>query len=362
MTLGEIARARELRYASVDSKSPPHFEAFMSITYADSGVDRDKGDLFVKRIEKMVKSTYSKAVKSGVGGFASLYDIGKGRYLAAGTDGVGTKLKVAQMLGIHNTVGIDLVAMCVNDVVCTGARPLFFLDYIGCGKLDLAASEGIIEGIVNGCRQAGAALVGGETAEMPGMYDEGEYDLAGFAVGEVAKKDLLDGTRLKAGDELVGLASSGLHSNGFSLVRKLLRPEEHELLELALTPTRIYVKPALAALENKKLGIRGFAHITGSGFYNIPRINARFKYVITALPETPRIFPELQKRAQLDAREMYSTFNMGVGFVMACQKGKSAELIKFLRKKGEKAFPLGHVEKGKGETVVRANGHDFTLV
>jgi phosphoribosylformylglycinamidine cyclo-ligase len=333
----------------------------MSITYADSGVDRDKGDLFVQRIEKMVKTTYSKAVKSGVGGFASLYEIGKGRLLAAGTDGVGTKLKIAHALDIHDTVGIDLVAMCVNDVVCTGARPLFFLDYIGCGKLDLPVTEGIVKGIVAGCRQAGVALVGGETAEMPGMYDDGEYDLAGFSVGEVTKKGLLDGSKLKAGDELVGLASSGLHSNGFSLVRKLLGDNETELLKLALTPTRIYVKTALATLSSGKFGIRGFAHITGSGFYNIPRINPKFRYVITELPEAPRIFPILQERAKLDAKEMYSTFNMGTGFVMACQKGKADSLIKFLNKKGERAFRLGHVEKGKGETVVRAATHDFTL-
>jgi len=330
----------------------------MSITYADSGVDRDKGDLFVKRIEKMVRTTYNKAVKSGVGGFASLYEIGKGKYLAAGTDGVGTKLKIAQHLKIHDTVGIDLVAMCVNDVVCTGARPMFFLDYIGCGKLDLACSEGIIKGVVDGCRQAGVALVGGETAEMPGMYDDGEYDLAGFSVGEVSKKDLLDGKSLKAGDELVGLASSGLHSNGFSLVRKLINDNETDLLKLALTPTRIYVKNVLAVLASKKFGVRGFAHITGSGFYNIPRINPKFRYVITSLPETPRIFPILQERAKLDAKEMYSTFNMGVGFVIACQKGKSAALVKFLEKKGERAFVLGHVEKGRGETVFEG----FTLV
>lgn len=333
----------------------------MAITYADSGVDRDKGDLFVQRIEKMVRSTYNKAVKSGVGGFASLYEIDKNRYLAAGTDGVGTKLKIAQLLGIHDTVGIDLVAMCVNDVVCTGARPMFFLDYIGCGKLELAASEGIVRGIVNGCKQSGVALVGGETAEMPGMYDEGEYDLAGFAVGEVAKKDLLDGSKLKEGDELIGLASSGLHSNGFSLVRKLLRAEETDLLELALTPTRIYVKNALAALEAKKFGIRGFAHITGSGFYNIPRINPKFRYVIDHVPQPPQIFQVLQERAHLDAKEMYSTFNMGVGFVIACQKGKGESLMSFLSKKGEKAFRMGSVKKGKGEVVVQAAGHDFLL-
>lgn len=334
----------------------------MAITYADAGVDRDKGDLFVQRIEKMVRSTYNKAVKSGVGGFASLYEIGKGRFLAAGTDGVGTKLKIAHHLKIHDTVGIDLVAMCVNDVVCTGARPMFFLDYIGCGKLELATSEGIVKGIVDGCKQSGVALVGGETAEMPGMYDEGEYDLAGFAVGEVAKKDLLDGKSLKAGDELVGLASSGLHSNGFSLVRKLLKENETELLKTALTPTKIYVKSALAVLDSKKFGIRGFAHITGSGFYNIPRINPKFRYVINQVPQAPEIFSVLQERAKLDAKEMYSTFNMGVGFVMACQKGKAESLIKFLNKKGEKAFRLGHVEKGKGEVVMQAGGNQFTLV
>lgn len=333
----------------------------MAITYKDSGVDRDKGDLFVSRIQKLVRTTYNKCVKSGVGGFASLYDVGGGKYLAAGTDGVGTKLKLAQQLGVHNTVGIDLVAMCVNDVVCTGARPMFFLDYIGCGKLELEASEGIIEGVVNGCRQAGVALVGGETAEMPGMYDDGEYDLAGFAVGEVKKSQILDGKKLKAGDALVGLASSGLHSNGFSLVRKLIRAEETELLKQALTPTRIYVKNVLAALESKKFGIKGFAHMTGSGFYNIPRINAKFRYLIESLPPAPPIFAELRARAGLDAPEMYSTFNMGVGFVVACEKAKAEALVKFLNKRGEHASVIGRVEKGRGEVRVVADGMDFTL-
>lgn len=334
----------------------------MPITYADAGVDRDLGDKFVSRIQKLVRSTYSKAVKSGVGGFASLYDVGGGRYLAAGTDGVGTKLMVAHQLGIHNTVGIDLVAMCVNDVVCTGARPMFFLDYIGCGKLELPVSEAIIEGIVNGCKQAGAALVGGETAEMPGMYDNGEYDLAGFAVGEVRKSALLDGSKLRAGDELVALASSGLHSNGFSLVRKLIKPEETELLKAALTPTRIYVKNVLAAVDSRKFGIRGLAHITGSGFYNIPRINPKFRYSISALPEISPLFRTLQERAGLDSKEMHSTFNMGVGFVLACQKGKAESLVRFLNKKGEKAWRLGQVGKGKGEVEVKSGTTEFTLI
>lgn len=334
----------------------------MAITYQDAGVDRDKGDLFVQRIQKMVRSTYSKAVKSGVGGFASLYDVGGGKYLAAGTDGVGTKLMIAHRLGIHDTVGIDLVAMCVNDVVCTGARPMFFLDYIGCGKLELPVSEAIVKGIVDGCRQAGCALVGGETAEMPGMYDDGEYDLAGFAVGEIKKSRVLDGRTLKAGDALVGLASSGIHSNGFSLVRKLIRDDETELLRQVLTPTRIYVKPVLAALESRKFGIKGFAHMTGSGFYNIPRINGKCRYVIESLPETPAIFAELQRRSCLDAKEMYSTFNMGIGFVIACEKSKAAALVKFLAKKGEQASVIGRIEKGKGEVRVTAGGMAFTLV
>lgn len=331
----------------------------MPITYADAGVDRDRGDLFVSRIQKMVRTTYNKCVKSGVGGFASLYDVGGGKYLAAGTDGVGTKLKVAQQLGIHHTVGIDLVAMCVNDVVCTGAKPLFFLDYIGCGKLELATTESIVKGVVDGCRQAGAALVGGETAEMPGMYDDGEYDLAGFAVGEVRKSAVLDGQKLKAGDELVALASSGLHSNGFSLVRKLLQEGETDLLKTALTPTRIYVKPALAALANKKFGIKGFAHITGSGFFNIPRINAGFDYVVEDVGAPAPLFRVLQERAGLGPEEMYSTFNMGVGFVVACKKGQANALAAFLCKKGEKAWRLGHVTKGKG--AVRVLPFGFTL-
>ncbi|MGE3260591.1 MAG: phosphoribosylformylglycinamidine cyclo-ligase [Bacteriovoracia bacterium] len=334
----------------------------MAISYKDSGVDRDKGDLFVQRIQKMVKSTYSKAVKSGVGGFASLYDVGGGKYLAAGTDGVGTKLMVAHKLGIHDTVGIDLVAMCVNDVVCTGARPMFFLDYIGCGKLELPVSEAIVKGIVDGCRQSGTALVGGETAEMPGMYDDGEYDLAGFAVGEVKKSALLDGKKTKAGDAIIGLASSGLHSNGFSLVRKLLKEEETDFLKTALTPTRIYVKNALAVLESKKFGIKGFAHITGSGFYNIPRINAKFSYVIDQVPDAPGIFRLLQERAGLDGKEMYSTFNMGVGFVMVCEAKKADALVKFLNKRGEKAQRIGTVAKGKGEVRVRTQNLSFDLV
>ena len=328
----------------------------MSITYKDAGVDIDKGDLFVERIGKMVRSTYSKAVKSGVGGFASLYDIGGGKYLAAGTDGVGTKLKIAQTLGVHDSIGIDLVAMCANDVVCTGARPMFFLDYIGCGKLELSTSESIIKGVVEGCKQAGMALVGGETAEMPGMYDDGEYDLAGFAVGEVKKTALIDGKKLQAGDELVGIRSSGVHSNGYSLVRKLIRDDEKNLMRMALTPTKIYVKSILSLLNQKKFGVRGLAHITGSGFLNIPRINGKFNYLIHSLPERPEIFNILQERAGLPDKEMFTTFNMGLGFVVAVKKGQGEATAKFLNKKGEEALVIGTVKKGKGAVELLKQG------
>jgi phosphoribosylformylglycinamidine cyclo-ligase len=331
----------------------------MSITYEQAGVDRDKGDAFVSRIGKMVKSTYGKEVQSGVGGFASLYKIGGGQLLAAGCDGVGTKLKVAQILNKHDTIGIDLVAMCVNDVICTGARPLFFLDYLASGKLDLPTSEAVIKGIVAGCKQSGVALVGGETAEMPGMYSDGEYDLAGFCVGQVEEKKLMNGKQVKVGDDLVVLASSGPHSNGFSLIRKLIRPDETKLLQEVLTPTRIYVPSILAALKNGKFGIKGFAHITGSGFLNVPRINAKFGYHFDRLPKPPKIFQVLQERAGLDHKEMYSTFNMGVGFVIATNKGKA--LCEFLHRQGEKATLAGKVMKQSSVVTFDFAGEKFSI-
>jgi phosphoribosylformylglycinamidine cyclo-ligase len=331
----------------------------MPITYEQSGVDRDKGDAFVSRIQKLVKSTYGKEVKSGVGGFASLFDVGGGKYLAAGTDGVGTKLRIAQALNKHDTIGIDLVAMCANDVICTGARPLFFLDYIGCGKLDLAVSEAIVEGIVHACRDTKMALVGGETAEMPGMYPDGDYDLAGFCVGEVKKSKVLDGKKLKVGDQLVAITSSGAHSNGYSLLRKLIKTEEKELMFQALTPTKLYVKSVLAALEKKEFGIKGCAHITGSGFHNIPRINAKFGYHIDQLPPLPKFFELLQARAELDDVEMYSTFNMGIGFVFACSNGEA--LVKFLKKGGEDAHLIGEVVKKPVGVTVKARGLELQL-
>lgn len=299
------------------------------ITYKDAGVDIERGDEFVERIKAKVRSTYGPRVMSGVGGFAALYRMPGpgGKVLATGTDGVGTKVKLAQTLGKHDTIGIDLVAMCINDIICTGARPLFFLDYLATGKLDLAVSEAIIDGIVEGCRQSECSLVGGETAEMPGVYAEGVYDLAGFAVGEAEEADLIDGSRVKAGDTLIALSSSGVHSNGYSLVRKLVREDERALLEQCLTPTKIYW-PVVRDLRSY---INGMAHITGGGLSNVPRMNETLGYRLDALPsleEIPPVFAELVRRSGLEGKELYETFNMGMGFVIATADpaGLSAEL------------------------------------
>lgn len=329
----------------------------MSISYKDAGVDRELGDKFVDRIRAMVGTTYTPEVMGGVGGFASLYKIDPDRYLAAGCDGVGTKLKLAQDLNSHDTIGIDLVAMCVNDVLCTGARPLFFLDYFASGKLNLAISEAVIKGVVAGCRDAGAALVGGETAEMPGLYAGEDYDLAGFCVGEVYAKDLVDGSAIQAGDDLVALPSSGFHSNGFSLVRKLLNEKDEALKREALAPTKIYVKSILQALKTQP--IRGMAHITGSGFYNVPRMNEKFGYKFTALPPLPNFMQQICDRSGLDAKELYSTFNMGMGFVIATPKGQA--LVEFLNNLGEPALLAGKVVPGKGEVLIQARGVDVRL-
>jgi len=322
----------------------------MSITYKDAGVDIDKGDELVDRIKKMVRPTLGKRVRNGVGGFAALYEIGGGKLLAAGTDGVGTKLKIAQQLNVHDTIGIDLVAMCANDIICTGARPLFFLDYFATGKLDVDVGENLIKGIVDGCLQSEMALIGGETAEMPGLYQPGEYDLAGFAVGEVMESDLIDGSEAKTGDTLIGIGSSGVHSNAFSLVRKLINESEIDLLKEALTPTRIYVKLVNQLLAKHRKSIKGFAHITGSGFLNIPRINEKMDYEINYLPpfsEIPPIFKVLADRSKLSKEELYNTFNMGVGFVILTDNPKVIE--QELLSLGEKFWMIGHVQEGRGE-------------
>ncbi|MBF0442460.1 MAG: phosphoribosylformylglycinamidine cyclo-ligase [Oligoflexales bacterium] len=324
------------------------------IDYKASGVDIEKGDLFVEKIKRMVGSTYNCHVASGVGGFASLYEISPDRYLSAGTDGVGTKLKIAQLLGKHDTIGIDLVAMCVNDILCTGSRPLFFLDYYATYKLDLAVSEEIIKGIVEGCRQGKLALIGGETAEMPGIYQEGDYDLAGFAVGEVEKSRLIDGSKIKSGDQIIGLASSGFHSNGFSLIRKLVDPSERELLEMCLQPTRIYVSLIHYLIEKYEDSIKGLAHITGGGFHNIPRISGKWNYNIAKVPHLDDIAPVIRKvteRADMGFDDLYGTFNMGVGLVMVTDRGD--EIMGHLSKMGEKAWHLGEISNGDGKLVFK---------
>lgn len=318
-------------------------------SYRDAGVDVERGDAFVERIKAKVATTYTDRVMAGVGGFAALYKMGNGRLLAAGTDGVGTKVKIAQQLDIHGSIGIDLVAMCVNDVICTGATPLFFLDYLATGKLDVDTGAKIIDGIVDGCQQSDCALIGGETAEMPGLYNDGEYDLAGFCVGEVMEQDLIDGSRVMEGDTLIALPSSGFHSNGYSLVRKLVKPEEIDLLAACLTPTRIYWN----AIKTARDCIHGMAHITGGGFANIPRMNGNVDYVIDTLPaltHLPPVFGEIARRSGLPRAELYKTFNMGIGMVIATRQPDA--LLSRLSAAGERFWRIGHVAKGTGRVVV----------
>ena len=310
--------------------------------YKSAGVDIEKGDLFVEKIKSMIKETYDARVISGVGGFAALYEMDDERLLASGTDGVGTKVKLAQELNIHDTIGQDLVAMCVNDILCTGARPLFFLDYLATGKLDLEVNTAIVKGIVNACKLSGCALVGGETAEMPGVYADGVYDLAGFSVGEVYKKDLLDGTRCTEGQFILGLKSSGFHSNGYSLVRKLLGPNDLELKKQLLTPTRLYVKLIHALFKDQRDNITGLAHITGGGFHNIPRINESLGYEITHLPtdaDRPSCMNEIIKRSELKTDSLYETFNMGIGLTLTVKD--LARVQGFLKNQGEESILLG---------------------
>lgn len=332
----------------------------MAISYKDSGVDIDKADLFVNKISQMVKSTYNQNVQSGVGGFCALYKMDQERFLASSTDGVGTKLKLAIELDKHDTIGIDLVAMCVNDLICSGARPLFFLDYFASSKLDLKTSEKIIEGLVEGCLQSKMVLIGGETAEMPGIYQEGDYDLAGFSVGEVFTHNLIDGSKLKSGDTLIALESSGFHSNGFSLVRKILNDvaskkltaDEYENLKKdCLTPTKIYVNSVLNVLTKFKDNIKGLANITGSGFLNIPRMNEKFDYEVTTTATLPAFMQSVCDMSGLSQLELHKTFNMGVGFVIATDKPEA--LILALQELGEKSIILGQVKPGLGKVYLQ---------
>lgn len=337
----------------------------MKMTYKDSGVDIEAGYKSVQMMKKHIKKTMTKGVVSDIGGFGGLFAIDKGNYeepiLVSGTDGVGTKLKVAFMMDRHDTIGEDCVAMCVNDILCQGAKPLFFLDYIATGKVKPEKVADIVKGISNGCIKSGAALIGGETAEMPGLYNEGEYDVAGFSVGIVDKKNIIDGSKIKEGDVLIGLPSSGIHSNGFSLVRKVLfdvnklNVDDYieelgtTLGEAIIEPTRIYINPVYELIE--KFNINGISHITGGGFYeNIPRMLPEgYKAVVnTKNIETPAIFEYIRKLGNIDIDEMYKTFNMGVGLVMAINKDEIEEVIEFLKQKDEKVYLMGEVVKAEG--------------
>ena len=336
-----------------------------SASYAAAGVDVTAGYEAVRRIKPMVESTYIPGVMGTLGGFGGMFapDLNgmKKPVLVSGTDGVGTKLKLAFLMDKHNTVGIDCVAMCVNDIICGGAMPLFFLDYIACGKNDPARIADIVTGITEGCRQAGCALVGGETAEMPGFYPVDEYDLAGFSVGMVDEEKIIDGKSLAEGDVLIGLASSGVHSNGFSLVRKVFDVEHADLKtpmdelngkslgEALLEPTRIYVK-AVKAVLGAGVDVHAVSHITGGGFYeNVPRmmvdgLTAQIK--LDSFPTLP-IFSLIQKAGNIPARDMYNTFNMGIGMILAVPAAQAQAALDALAAAGETAYQIGSVVAGE---------------
>lgn len=334
----------------------------MPITYKDAGVDIDAGNLFVQKIKPYVKSTFRPEVLTHIGGFGGLFALKKYRkpVLVSGTDGVGTKLRIAFLMDRHDTVGIDLVAMCVNDIIVTGAEPLFFLDYFATGKLKPDKHADIVKGIAAGCRQAGCALIGGETAEMPSFYGEDEYDLAGFAVGIAEKDRIIDGSRIKSGDMIIGITSSGLHSNGYSLVRKTLLdtagyslderlPElGRPLGEVLLTPTRIYAKTVRTLIRS--FDIKGMAHITGGGITeNLPRILPRgVKAVIhKGTWDIHPIFHLIKQKAGVDDNEMYRDFNMGIGMIMVVPPGQVSRLIKKAAGLKEKAYLIGEMVKGR---------------
>ncbi|KSU86865.1 phosphoribosylaminoimidazole synthetase [Priestia veravalensis] len=336
----------------------------MSYSYKQAGVDLEAGYEAVSRIKKHVARTERKGIMGTVGGFGGMFDLSslnlKEPVLVSGTDGVGTKLKLAFQMDKHDTIGIDAVAMCVNDVVVQGAEPLYFLDYIACGKAVPEKVEAIVKGIADGCEQSNCALIGGETAEMPGLYEEDEYDLAGFTVGAVEKSEIITGENVKPGQLLVGISSSGIHSNGYSLVRKIVDDQKLDLqkvyegfdqalgLEL-LTPTKIYVKPVLQALEAAK--VAGMAHITGGGFIeNIPRmlpdgLGVEIDYGSWPIP---KIFDFLQEYGGLERKEMFEVFNMGIGFVLAVEPEEMNAVINAIESKGEKAFVIGRVTEGNG--------------
>jgi phosphoribosylformylglycinamidine cyclo-ligase len=337
-----------------------------SLNYKSAGVDIEAGNELVERIKPIAARTRTAGVLAGLGGFGSLFELPLDRYqnpiLVSGTDGVGTKLKLAIESGIHNTVGIDLVAMCVNDIIVQGAEPLFFLDYFATGKLDVDTAAAVIEGIGKGCELAGAALVGGETAEMPGMYADGEYDLAGFCVGIVEKSKIIDGGKVKAGDKLIGIASSGPHSNGYSLIRKILSHSGASLTDsvdgktlgkFLLEPTRIYVKSLLSLMN--EVPIHALAHITGGGITeNLPRVltNGISAQINLNTWEFPAIFKWLQTQGNVAQADMLTTFNCGVGMIVIVPAEHEHAAIRFLEQSGEIAFSIGEIVESVGKPQV----------
>lgn len=340
-------------------------------TYKEAGVDINAGDKFVDMIGKEVKSTFNKDVVGGLGGFAALYKLDlkgyKNPLLVSSTDGVGTKLKFAFLTNKHDTIGIDLVAMCVNDLIVCGAKPLFMLDYFATGKLSIKTGVEVLKGITKGCREAGCALVGGETAEMPSFYKEGEYDLAGFVVGIVDRQKIIDGKDVKVGDVLIGVESSGIHSNGYSLVRKIffdikklnrnsrVKGFKGPFVNTILRPTRIYVQPALNAIRHFK--IKAMAHITGSGLPgNIPRVLPSGTAAVIKKGSfiIPPIFKWLQENGDVPEEDMFNTFNMGIGYVFVIPKSESEPLIRFLYSKYRlRSYCIGEVIKSRGEPEVQ---------
>ncbi|MGZ8203953.1 MAG: phosphoribosylformylglycinamidine cyclo-ligase [Burkholderiales bacterium] len=338
------------------------------LTYRDAGVDIDAGDALVERIKPFAKRTLRPGVLGGIGGFGALFEIPKGYrepVLVSGTDGVGTKLKLAFELGRHDTIGIDLVAMSVNDILTLGAEPLFFLDYYACGKLDVATASEVVKGIATGCERAGCALIGGETAEMPGLYTPGEYDLAGFAVGVVEKAQIIDGSTIVPGDVLLGLASDGAHSNGYSLVRRIIetrnidlagRLGDAPLADLLLAPTRIYVKPLLEVM--KSIAVKGLAHITGGGLLeNVPRVLSE---ELTARIDrgawtVPPLFEWLKEQGSVPQDEMLRVFNCGIGMVVVVAAADADAIADSLRRGGETVYHIGAIDRrrpGEPQTIV----------
>ncbi len=335
-----------------------------SFRYSEAGVDIDKGNAFVDRIKGLVAETHTRGVLTGIGGFSGMFAIGNSGYsdpvLLASTDGVGTKLAVAKLCDRHDTIGIDLVAMCVNDVIVSGAKPLFFLDYFATANLDLEVATDVVKGIATGCKMASCALIGGETAEMPGLYRPGDYDLAGFVIGIAERNNLIDGSDIRVGNRIIGLASSGLHSNGYSLVRKIFFEElghtvDDHIEELGCTvgeellrPTRIYVGSTLTVLRRYK--VNGLIHNTGGGFYdNIPRIlpkGCRVEIDTTTWP-VPPIFSYLEEKGRISAREMYRTFNMGIGMMIIVDERDVEDIMLQFSALGEEPFLIGEVKKAR---------------